>query len=47
MKEVFENYHLEGGIRIPTDFIGSEAYALLENNKKMGPYFWHLSQIRS
>ncbi len=34
VKEVFENYHLEGGIRIPTDFIGSEAYALLENNKK-------------
>ncbi|MBL7822472.1 MAG: hypothetical protein JNK69_03610 [Saprospiraceae bacterium] len=34
VKEVLENYHLEGGVRIPTDFIGSEAYVLLENNKK-------------
>ncbi|MEP7195597.1 MAG: hypothetical protein ABI851_03705 [Saprospiraceae bacterium] len=34
VKEVFENYNIEFGIRIPTNFIGSEAYVLFNNVKK-------------
>jgi hypothetical protein len=34
VKENFENYWIECGIRVPFDFKGSEAFLLFENNKR-------------
>ncbi len=34
VRDIFENYHVEGGLRIPTSLSGSEAYLLFENDKK-------------
>lgn len=34
VRDIFENYHLEGGVRIPTSLSGNEAYLLFENEKK-------------
>ncbi|MFZ1423253.1 MAG: hypothetical protein WAS55_05485 [Saprospiraceae bacterium] len=34
VSEIFENYSLETGIRIPTNFNGLESYLLFENRKK-------------
>lgn len=35
VKENFENYWIEFGIRVPFNFKGSEAYLLFQNNKKL------------
>ncbi|MBK9630262.1 MAG: hypothetical protein IPO62_04195 [Saprospiraceae bacterium] len=34
VRDIFENYHVEGGLRIPTSLSGSEAYLLFENDKQ-------------
>lgn len=35
VKDLFEDYSIEGGIRIPTRFNGAEYYVLLDNNKRL------------
>ncbi len=34
VKDLFEDYRIEAGVRYPTDFLGSEYYAVLDNNKR-------------
>lgn len=33
VREIFENYHIEAGIRIPTNLSGTESYLLFQNQK--------------
>lgn len=42
VREIFENYNLEAGIRIPTNLNGSETYLLYENRKGRWDHTWGL-----